>query len=543
MIEQLTVKDYILFDYACVDFNKGMSVITGETGAGKSLLIDAIGYLCGDRINGDIVRKGKEKCILQMVCSLPNSTICSKLEEDGYEIEDQLMIQRIVSKNGKSTIKLNMMTTTLNYVRQLMNQILDIHSQMDTIQLMDTDVQLSLLDQYARNDALLSKVQEAYQIYAKNKKELEKAQNETFSDDELDYITSCINEINQADVKENELEQLQEQIKQASQFQKNMEDFQRSIYLLDQENGILDQLYQLHKILSKNDVLSSSVENEYYQLEAIAQDLKEKRDRFQNDVQDLDTLMEREYKIKKLFRKYGGSFEKMQQMLQSYMNKVDLILHRQDVFDKLEKKCKQSKKVYDQFALQLHESRVQCLSSLSSQVESHCHDLMLEHAKFKIDIQSINPTKKGMDAIEFMVSMNPGQPFSPLKKSASGGELSRLMLALKVVFQVQNSIETIIFDEIDTGVSGKVALSMGQKMKLLSSHYQVLCITHLSSVACWADTHYRVFKNVKNQETFTSIEELDEKGCLEELAVMSSGNISPASLNNAKELKERVKNG
>ncbi|MGN1277518.1 MAG: DNA repair protein RecN [Floccifex sp.] len=543
MIEQLTVKDYILFDYACVDFNTGMSVITGETGAGKSLLIDAIAYLCGDRINGDIVRKGKEKCILQMVCSLPNPQICARLEEDGFEVEDQLVIQRIVSKNGKSSIKLNMMNTTLNYIRQLMKQIVDIHSQMDTIQLMDTDVQLSLLDQYANNEDLLNRVQDAYHKYDKDKRELEKAQNETFSDDELDYITNCINEINQADIKENELEQLQDQIKQASQFQKNMEDFQRSIYLLDQENGILDLMYQLHKILSKNDVISCSVENEYYQLESIAQDLKDKRDRFQNDVLDLDTLMEREYKIKKLFRKYGGSFDKMQQMLQSYMDKVDLILHRQDVFEKLEKQCQQSKKEYDKWALQLHESRIQCLESLSEQVQNHCRDLMLEHAKFKIEMHSIQPSKKGNDAIEFMVSMNPGQPFSPLKKSASGGELSRLMLALKVVFQVQNSIETIIFDEIDTGVSGKVALSMGQKMKLLSSHYQVLCITHLSSVACWADTHYRVFKNIKNEETFTSIEQLDENGCLKELAIMSSGSISEASLNNARELKERVQNG
>ncbi|MGM9912034.1 DNA repair protein RecN [Floccifex sp.] len=543
MIEQLMVKDYILFDYALLDFSSGMSVITGETGAGKSLLIDAISYLCGERAGNNIIRKGKEKCVLQIVFSRPDKTICDQLEEDGFEIDDNLIVTRTIHANGKSTVKLNMMNTTLSYIRKLMYQLMDIHSQMDTYKIMDEETQLSLLDQYANTKSIKNKVEQAYQQYALDLKNFEKAKNETYSDDELDYVTACINEIQQADIQENELEELQNKIKEASNYQKNLEDVSQAIYILDKENGVLEQVYSLHKIVQKNDNIHIDIQNEYYQLDAICDELKKYKDQLQNENYDLDQLQEREYKIKKLFRKYGGNYHNMMETLSKYLNKVDLILHRQDVFEKLEKKVVQSKKIYDQYALELHNQRINKIDELCHEVEKHCHDLMLEHARFKIDVQAKQPSKNGIDKIEFMASMNPGQPFSSLKKSASGGELSRFMLALKVVFQSESHIETIIFDEIDTGVSGKVALAMGHKMHLLSENYQILCITHLSSVACWADHHFCVTKESSENSTCTHVDELNESESIRELAIMATGNDSKEAIDSAKELKKRVHNG
>lgn len=543
MIEQLMVKDYILFDYALIDFNTGLSVITGETGAGKSLLIDAISYLCGDRISSNIIRNGKEKCILQIVFSRPCQSICDQLEEDGFEIEDLIIVQRTIHKNGKSTVKLNRMNTTLSYIRSLMHQLMDIHSQMDTYQLMDEEVQLNLLDQYAKCTELKEKVKETYRIYNEDKKEYEKAKNETFSDDELDYITSCINEIQEMNIAENELETLQNQIKQANSFQKNIDDYNHAIYLLDCENGIIEKVYELNKILSKNSIFNQNVESEYFQLDALNEDLKHQRDQYQNEQFDIDALQEREYQIRKCFRKYGGSYSSMKNLYDSYMKKVDLILHRQDVFEKLEKKMSQSKKNYNLYADKLHHQRLSVIPSLCEKVEAHCKDLMLENARFKIDLNKKCDSSNGYDQVQFMVSMNPGQPFSLLKKSASGGELSRLMLALKVVFQADSTIETILFDEIDTGVSGKVAYAMGNKMHTLSKRYQVLCITHLASVACWADRHYRVYKETKEENTTTFIEELNKEQSIEELAVMATGNKDRQAIESARELKKRAHHG
>ena len=546
MIEQLMVKDYILFDQALIDFSTGMSVITGETGAGKSLLIDAIGYICGDRVGSNIVRKGKDKCVLQLVLSKPSNSICEQLEEDGFDVDDSLIIQRIITSAGKSTIRINMMNTTLGYVKNLMSQLIDVHSQMDTYLLMNEDVQLELLDQFAKVESLKEKVSNAYDTYAHCKKEYDTALNQTFSDDELDFVTQQYNEIVDANIYENELEELQEKIKLAQSFQKNIDDFNNSIYLLDKENGILEQVYSVYKIISKNDLfenVSSSMNDEYYRLEALCEDLKAMRDQYQMDVEDLDALQEREYFIRKLFRKHGGSYESMKEDEKNYLNKIDLILHRQDLFERLEKECTNAKNAYYTLANQLHKKRESVFKTLSKQIETHCKDLMLENAKFKIDCKEKNPSKDGIDKIEFMVSMNPGSPFSSLKKSASGGELSRLMLALKVVFQTNGDIETIIFDEIDTGVSGKVALSMGNKMHALSSKYQVLCITHLASVACWADTHLRVSKMSKKDVTTTRVDELDDTQSVEELAIMASGNASKEAIESAIELKKRVRNG
>lgn len=542
MIEQLSVKDYVLFKSCIIDFTDGMSVITGETGAGKSLLIDAIGYLSGNRIKSNVIRNGKDKAILSMVLT-SNDRVNAILEENGFEVDDQVIISRTILNNNKSTVRINQQITTLSFVRKIVNLLVDIHSQMDTYRLMDTSVQMELLDSYAKTMDLKASVKEAYVKYSNVLHELETLKNEEFSDAELEFLTAQLDEIENANIQEDELDALNDQIHEATSWYKNSEDISSCLYEIDKENGALDSLYTLYKQASKSPILNDyeeSFKNLYYSLQSVDEELKHMRDTHSNDSLDLDSLQSRQYLIKKLYRKYGGSYTSLMESKKSITDKIDRIIHRQDVFDKLEKEKEESFTVYMKLANALSLKRKEVFSQLESKVMEHCKDLMLENARFMISCMEKKPSSNGIDDIEFLVSMNPGQDFSSLSTSASGGELSRLMLALKVVFQASNGIETIIFDEIDTGVSGKVALAMGAKMKALSKNYQVLCITHLASVAVYANTHYLVNKKASASETITSAQELDQDKTIQELAVMTSGEASQKAKESMQDLWVKI---
>lgn len=542
MIEQLSVKDYVLFKSCIIDFTDGMSVITGETGAGKSLLIDAIGYLSGNRIKSNVIRNGKDKAILSMVLT-SNDRVNAILEENGFEVDDQVIISRTILNNNKSTVRINQQITTLSFVRKIVNLLVDIHSQMDTYRLMDTSVQMELLDSYAKTMDLKASVKEAYVKYSNVLHELETLKNEEFSDAELEFLTAQLDEIENANIQEDELDALNDQIHEATSWYKNSEDLSSCLYEIDKENGALDSLYTLYKQASKSPILNDyeeSFKNLYYSLQSVDEELKHMRDTHSNDSLDLDSLQSRQYLIKKLYRKYGGSYTSLMESKKSITDKIDRIIHRQDVFDKLEKEKEESFTAYMKLAKALSLKRKACFKELESKVMEHCKDLMLENARFMISCMEKKPSSNGIDDIEFLVSMNLGQDFSSLSVSASGGELSRLMLALKVVFQASNGIETIIFDEIDTGVSGKVALAMGAKMKALSKNYQVLCITHLASVAVYANTHYLVNKKASASETITSVQELDQDKTIQELAVMTSGEASQKAKESMQDLWVKI---
>lgn len=546
MIEQLMVKDYILFDYALVDFTHGMHVITGETGAGKSLLIDAIGYLSGKRINGNIVRKGKDKAILQMVCSTSSPKISQMLEENGFEVEDSILITRTVQANQKSTIRINQQITTLSFVRELVSYMIDMHSQMDTYQLMQPSVQLDLLDALAQTKDLREEVAQQYTTLKAIEKEYHTCKNESLSDDELDYLTAQLNRIDELNIQEGELESLQEKVKICAEMEKNTELYSQSIYQLNKENGLMDTCYDLSKELSKTNS-TSEIANQlmdiYYRFDEIKENLQEQLNQFDQSSESIDEMESRIYTIKAMYKRYGGSFSSLMEAKANLEKKIERFLSREHILAEMETNLSKARKAYDQLAEELSQKRKAIFSSVEQQVNQHCHDLMLEHADFHISSQEKEASKDGKDAIEFLISMNPGQPLVPLKDSASGGELSRLMLALKVVFQAQQGVDTIIFDEIDTGVSGKVAFAMGHKMHTLAQHYQVLCITHLASVACFGDRHYCVQKTSEDGSSQTSIHLLNEKETLEELAVMSSGQVNQASLQAAQELKDRAIHG
>lgn len=545
MIEQLMVQDYILFENAQIDFRQNMSVITGETGAGKSLLIDAIETISGGRAFKNAVRKGKEKAILQMVLSDPSAEVKEMLAQNGFDPEEDIILTRILSANGKSRMLVNSRVTTNSFVSKLVSKMVDVHSQMDTIRLLDPALQLELLDRFAKTEELKAQTAKAYETLHHQVQELRKLKKETLSQEYIESLSQQLEEIKSANVKPGELEELSQHIQEASDIQASVENLAQAYYFWKRDQGVSDGLYQAMKLLeatpTKED-FGEKIKNIYYEL----QDLFEQVENLQNGANEgainLDRLQEREYLIKTLFRKYGGSYEALQQTYAKLNQQVDRFLHRQELFEKLEKERKEAAKIYRELAATLRTKRQAALPELRQQIEGHAKDLMLEHCQFDIRFENKPASKDGMDAIEFIASMNPGQPLTSIKQSASGGELARLMLALKVVFQAENGIGTLIFDEIDTGVSGKVALAMGAKMHTLAKSYQVLCITHLPSVAVWADDHYRVAKKTDGISTKTEVELLDERSHYEELAIMANGSAEPTAVESMKALSQRIKN-
>lgn len=546
MIEQLTVKDYILFQSGQMEFDRDMAVITGETGAGKSLLIDAIGLLCGQRAGKEVVREGADKAVLTMVLSGPDPETKAFLEDAGFDAEDELVITRIISRTGKSSVRINQQPATLSFLKQLTARLIDVHSQMDTITLMDPKVQLALLDQYAKNETELEAVRQAYKAYVHARKELDTAANETYSDDELDFTTARLNEIDQANVKEGELEELQANIKACSRLAKTEEEIGECLYQLGRENGLLDTSYLVARSLKKMDGMEQTagqVQDFYHAMDALKEELQDKLDALRSDSRNLDQMQEREHLLRQLFRKYGGSWQAMMDRRQELEEKIDRILHRQDVLEKLEKQKKAAEKELKAASAALSAARKAVIPELETAILSHASDLMLENARFEIRMEPQPYTASGSDAVAFYASMNPGIPLSPIQKSASGGELSRLMLALKTVFQTGRGIDTIIFDEIDTGVSGKVALAMGSKMHLLAGSRQVLCITHLASVAVYGDEHFQVAKETDGTMTRTTVSRLEGEDIVRELSMMANGQVSDSSLQGMRELQERVHHG
>lgn len=431
-------------------------------------------------------------------------------------------------------------------MRELVSYMIDMHSQMDTYQLMQPSVQLDLLDALAQTKYLREEVAQQYITLKAIEKEYHTCKNESLSDDELDYLTAQLNRIDELNIQEGELESLQEKVKICAEMEKNTELYSQSIYQLNKENGLMDTCYDLSKELSKTNS-TSEIANQlmdiYYRFDEIKENLQEQLNQFDQSSESIDEMESRIYTIKAMYKRYGGSFSSLMEAKANLEKKIERFLSREHILAEMETNLSKARKAYDQLAEELSQKRKAIFSSVEQQVNQHCHDLMLEHADFHISSQEKEASKDGKDAIEFLISMNPGQPLVPLKDSASGGELSRLMLALKVVFQAQQGVDTIIFDEIDTGVSGKVAFAMGHKMHTLAQHYQVLCITHLASVACFGDRHYCVQKTSEDGSTQTSIHLLNEKATLEELAVMSSGQVNQASLQAAQELKDRAIHG
>lgn len=543
MLQSLYIKNYILIDELRLEFKSGFSVFTGETGAGKSILIDAIGLIMGERFSSDLIRHDTDKSILEAVFNTSNPKIIELLNEFGFELENnELIITRELTRDGRSTNRLNNRSVTVNVLKELSQYLVDIHSQNDTQYLLNNKYHLSLLDAYKPNLALLEEVKKLYQVYDGLKKELNNKEKNEFNPDDLEFLEFQVNEINQANLELNEDIELESKQKIMMSFEKISLRLKNALDLLDENDGVSiklhDSLKQLHFIDEILEVKKSTEElNElYYLLQDKIGELKIAYNSLSFDEDSFNAIQDRLFLINRLKKKYGKSIDAIFDQRDSFIERINLIQHRQEILDELKVRLEASYKAFNEKAILLSEYRKSQAKGLKTAIIKEIQELYLDKAQFEIDFKESQPSIQGIDSVEFLISMNPGESLKPLIKVASGGELSRLMLGMKVIFNQLQRIETIIFDEIDSGVSGRVATAIGQKMSRLSKTAQVFSVTHLGQVAACSHSHYYVSKKQTAHLTHTHIQELDEIGRINELSMISSGTLNPQSIKAAEEL-------
>ncbi len=549
MFKEIYVKNFILIDELHLDFHDGFSVFTVETGAGKSLLIDAISLLCGERANAGFVTHDKDYALIEGVFCVsdqhPILTMCNELD---IEIDDELIVTRKITADGKSSVKINGRSVSLSILKNMMQQLIDIHSQHDTQYLLNSRYHLSLLDEYLHENELQAACKQKYEVYDTIKKELDDCLNHEYNDLDLDFLKYQVNEIEKAHLSQEQFDTYQKELKQINNFEKLNDRLNRSYECICGSQKTLENLYEAIHLLNDLqefewvDKLNEKLNNCYFEIEEAASLINNQLDHLEFDENHLNEINEYLYVVANLKRKYGNSISAILEKKEEFQERINKIENRQEVIDQLTSKMNQAYDDFKKTAVQLSLLRKKKAKELEKEIIQECKDLYLEKTCFEVRFDETSPSSKGIDKVEFYISMNPGEPLKPLSSVASGGELSRVMLGLKTVFSDLTSIETLIFDEIDTGVSGKVALAIGKKMSQISKRHQLFAITHLASVAACAKAHFIVEKTQNVSTTNTIIRQLQHQEIISELAMMSSNSLSQTALSAAEELYEIAQN-
>jgi len=546
MIQKLSIRNFILINEVSLDFKPGFSVFTGETGAGKSILIDAIGILLGDRFLSDAVGKDGNKAQIEGVFEIRRESIKHWFRENGLEPSESITISREIDKEGKSSSRLNGKTISVSLLKELGSMMIDIHNQHDTQYLLNTKYHLGLLDRFVNDKALLNEVKASFHTYDALRKDIQNKKSSALNTDDLEYLQFQIQEIEQANLIEGEDLQLEAKHKEMMAFEKIATHLDLALTLLDETNGVSEKLYEAIrelKIITESDRIAettAAINSLYYELSDKIADLNQSKSMLNFDEDNVNAIQERLFLIGKLKKKYGRSIEDILAKKRDFEDRVALINNRDVILADLEKQEKEAYEIYRQWADQLSLLRQTKATELEGYVLRECRDLYLEKAQFRIVFNETTDSSTGYDEVEFLVSMNPGELVKPLVKVASGGELSRLMLGLKVIFNDLQQIDTVIFDEIDAGVSGRVATAIGQKMHKIAKNSQVFSVTHLGQVAACAAQHYLVSKAQGMDATTTTIALLTYPDRVRELSLISTGTDSDHSINAAKELLDTL---
>lgn len=542
MLKHLYVKDFVLIDECSLDFTSGFSAFTGETGAGKSLLIDAMCLLAGERASASFVKQDKAKAVVEGVFELKKSSaVHAILAKNKIASSNTVTLRREIGNDGKSIVTINGKNATLTVLKECVQYMIDIHSQHDTQYLLNKNSQLHLVDQMIDNPSLVGQTATLYQNYASLKKEYENAMAMTYNEDDLEFIQAEIQEIENAHLDEEEEEELLLRQSEIQQFEKTFNKVNEALTLLEENDGINEKLYKATHALSACSVsrihdLSERLDEYTNEILDVTELLKDCISDMNVSEEEINELQERLYQIQRMKRKYGPSIRTVLLKKEEMLQQVQLILNRSSYIEDMENKIEEAYHCFYKQAKELSLQRKKAAEILEEKILENCQSLMLPNARFVIDFQETDGNKTGIDDLEFYISMNPGEMPRPLARVASGGELSRLMLGLKDIFTRLQGIETVIFDEIDTGVSGAVATAIGEKMHSLSKDAQVFSVTHLAQVAACAKNHYLVKKQVEDNHTSTKVVCLNEKERIEQLALISSGTISDTALLAANEL-------
>lgn len=544
MLKSLFISSFVIIDQTTVDFDEGMTALTGETGAGKSIIINALEQLCGARASSSLVRKGSKKAVIEGVFDM-NDSIQKVLDELNIDGDDDLIITKEILDNGRSTIKINYRTVTNSALKQVAPYLLDIHSQYQTQEIFNVKNHLKILQSFMnhQDDSLLSEYHKHYFEYKKISQKIKKLEQEDLSDERIEYYQKQYDELKDFEYTDEIIDQLEEELRMMKNYEsmhKYMTDFNEA---MSDKQGALNQINDALSALGHmNDTESFSAlydefYNQYYSMQDVVDRIGTAFDSIDFDEYRFNELQEELFTIHRLQRKYGYSVDDIYQAQTELKEKLDAALNREDVLADLNKQKDQAYHEAYQIASKLTSLREEQGLIFVDTLEKELKDLYLPDAKLKVDIKECSLSDTGKDDITFMVSMNKGQAFTPLNETASGGEISRLMLAIKTITMNQNQMNTLVFDEIDTGVSGKVADAIGLKMHSISLNNQVLCITHLPQVAIHADHHYAIKKSSHDEETYSTLAVLSEDERIEEIAKMLSGDVVTAeAIDNAKRL-------
>ncbi len=546
MLSLLHIENIAVIESADISFDRGFNVLTGETGAGKSIVIDAISAILGERAYRDMIRTGTNKASVRAVFTdVPQ---LSWFEENGVEYDSETVIQRQIHLDGKNVCRVNGSLVSVNILRKLGIQLINIHGQHDSASLFDEDNHLSFLDAFADNEALRLDYSEKYAAVAKLRREIESL---TMDEGEklrrMETLKYQIAEIEKADLQPGEDEELEDRrklLQNAEKIADGMNDAVENIYGSDDADGAASMLATAERSLARisrfSDAISAlhdKVADLMYQVQDIAEEVRDARDDLAYSADELEQIESRLDVIHRLRRKYGTTCQDILDYLAKARQELDEIEFADDHLERLNKKLHKAEKTAWDAALTLRENRKTTAKSMSQRILTELAQLDMPRVQFSCEFTELELTGNGADAVAFYMSANAGEALKPLSKVASGGELARIMLAMKNVLAERDQVATLIFDEVDTGVSGRAAQKVAEKLRSVAAHKQVLCVTHLPQLAALANTHLLIAKSERDGRTFTSVTPLDIEGRKRELARIIGGtNITETTLKSAEEM-------
>lgn len=539
MLSELSIRNFAIIETLSLSFHNGLTVLTGETGAGKSIIIDAIHLLVGGRGSAEFVRHGADKAEIEGLFQFENikqHPCFKKAQEFGIDVEDEMIVlRRDISRSGKSVCRVNGKLVTIAILREIGSALIDIHGQHEHQELMDETKHLPLLDQFgaAEIGEALNNYQEVYEAYQRTLKALRHlTESEQQMAHRLDLLTFQLDEIQKAQLSPDEDERLFEEKSRLNNFQKTYDALKVTYSSLQGEQAGLDWLsHAMNNLAEAAELdpsykqLAETVSNSFYILEDTARTIRNELDMLEYDPERLNEIEDRLAEINQLKRKYGKSIDEILEYSARVEEEIETLSNKETHIEQLEKELSSYKMELSLEAKELSEIRQKYAAQLTKLILKELKGLYMDKTVFEVmftsDYNQFMPS--GSDKVEFYISTNPGEPLKPLSKIASGGELSRIMLALKSIFSKHQGVTSIIFDEVDTGVSGRVAQAIGEKIYKVSVDSQVLCITHLPQVAAMADTHLYITKTITKGRTRTSVRALDESERIKEIGRMIAG--------------------
>ena len=540
MISTLHIKNIGIIDDLSIDLNEGLNVLTGETGAGKTLIIDSLEIISGGRFSKEMIRKGEANSFVE---------ICMYEPENENAIDGNIIVSREINLNGKNMCKINGRMVTVNELKNFMSKFVEIHGQNDNQSLLDNRFHLKYLDGYIGEELsnIKNGYREKYQRYLDIKRELKANYgDEKERERKLDLLKYQVNEIEEADLKEGEEEKLEEKRKimlNSEKISKNLNEADIAIgeNSIDSLNVAIRALEKIENIDNVYEKISSDLKNIYYELQEISRDISSYKDDVYFDEEERNEIEERLDLIYSLKRKYGNDIKEIIDYKNEIQEEIEHIENLDEYNNKLKKELKQIKSEMIELAQKMNKLRNEYGKILSNSINEILEELEMKNAKINIhvDYNQEEFFENGKDEVEFYIRTNLGEDEKPLSKIASGGEMSRIMLAIKKVLADTDKMPILIFDEIDTGISGKAANAVAEKLNGISKNHQVLCISHLPSIAAIADYNYFISKKVVDERTNTNIKLLNEKETLEEIARISSGEINETTIKYAMQLRNK----